>query len=142
MSRPDDRWLDDEAGPVVRPYALTRGRTRPAGESLDLIALVSASSRLAGDPPSLEPEHAQILRSCQAPVSVADLASDLDLPLGVIRIMLADLRECGLIQIHRPTQGRLTDLRILQQVADGLRRLLPPRPARLGAPDEYQGAVV
>ena len=25
-----DRWFDREAGPVVRPYALTMGRTRPA----------------------------------------------------------------------------------------------------------------
>jgi hypothetical protein len=123
MPSPGDRWLDDEAGPVVRPYALTGGRTRPAGQSLDLVALVSARSRLAPDPSGLEPEHSQILLSCQRPVSVADLASDLDLPLGVIRIMLADLRERGLIRIHRPAQGRLTDPKVLQQVADGLRRL-------------------
>ncbi len=108
---------------MVRPYALTGGRTRPAGQSFDLVALVSARSRLAPDPSGLEPEHSQILLSCQRPVSVADLASDLDLPLGVIRIMLADLRERGLIRIHRPAQGRLTDPKVLQQVADGLRRL-------------------
>jgi len=37
-----ERWLDEDAGAVVRPYALTRGRTRPAGGRLDLIALISA----------------------------------------------------------------------------------------------------
>jgi hypothetical protein len=37
------RWYDDEAGPVVRPYAMTRGRTSAVGgHRLDLIALVSA----------------------------------------------------------------------------------------------------
>ena len=33
----DERWLDRDAGPVVRPYALTRGRTRPPGLTLGLI---------------------------------------------------------------------------------------------------------
>ena len=42
MHSAEDRWLDEEAGAVVRPYALTRGRTRPAGGRLDLIALISA----------------------------------------------------------------------------------------------------
>jgi hypothetical protein len=32
-----------------------------------------------------------VLRACGAPVSLADLASDLDLPLGVVRILVADL---------------------------------------------------
>ena len=30
MAAPKDRWLDREAGPVVRPYAVTKGRTAPA----------------------------------------------------------------------------------------------------------------
>ncbi|MGH3326154.1 MAG: DUF742 domain-containing protein, partial [Streptomyces sp.] len=39
-----DRWFDDAAGPVVRPYAMTRGRTRSSSDEarLDLIALVIA----------------------------------------------------------------------------------------------------
>ena len=58
------------------------------------------------------------------PVSVADLAADLDLPLGVVRILLADMRERGLIMIHRAIPTRLSDPRILREVADGLRKLL------------------
>ena len=38
---PDSEWLDQDAGPVVRPYALTGGRTRPVGERFDLLALVT-----------------------------------------------------------------------------------------------------
>ncbi|MBQ1161307.1 DUF742 domain-containing protein, partial [Streptomyces sp. A73] len=39
-----NHWFDDAAGPVVRPYAMTRGRTRSGAEGaqLDLIALVVA----------------------------------------------------------------------------------------------------
>ena len=124
MRSPEDRWLDDDAGPVVRPYALTGGRTRPIGKSIDLIALVTAIRGLPPDPVGLEPEHVMVLRRCRLPTSVADLAADLDLPLGVVRILLADMRERGLIMIHHPVPTRLTDPRILREVADGLRKLL------------------
>lgn len=112
----------DYAGPIVRPYALTGGRTRPVGDSFDLLAQVSTSRGWSPDLP-LEPEQAVMLRRCRVPTSVADLAADLDLPLGVIRILLSDLRERGLIMIRRPSATRLTDPQLLREVADGLRRL-------------------
>ena len=125
MARADDRSLDDEAGPVVRPYALVRGRTRPAGAALDVVAMACAVP--GGTPgtrePYLEPEHLALLRQCRVPASVADLASSLGLPLGVIRVLLADLRDLRLITIHQPRPERLNDIRILREVADGLRRL-------------------
>jgi Protein of unknown function (DUF742) len=120
---PADMWLDREAGPVVRPYALTGGRTRPSGEKVDLMSLVSAAGESPADPMSIEPEQREVLRLCKRPTSVADLASDVDLPLGVVRILLADMRERGLVTIRQPTVSRLTDPRILKEVADGLRRL-------------------
>lgn len=121
---PDDQWLDRDAGPVVRPYALTGGRTRPRGESFDLLAVVGSSvDASAIDRMLLEPEQAQVLRLCRRPMPVADLASDLDLPLGVVRIMLSDLRERGLITIGKPARTGLSDPRVLKDVADALRRL-------------------
>ena len=39
------------------------------------------------------------------------------------RALLADLRERELVSIHRPRPERLTDIRLLREVADGLRRL-------------------
>jgi Protein of unknown function (DUF742) len=108
---------------VVRPYALVRGRTRPTGDSLDVISMAYALRMSVPDPADLEPEHLALLRRCAAPMSVADLASTLDLPLGVIRILLADLRDRKLIRIHRPRAEPLTDIRLLKEVADGLRRL-------------------
>lgn len=121
---PDDRWLEREAGPVVRPYALTGGRTRPRGETFDLMAVVgSAVDGRSLERMLLEPEHVQVLRLCRRPMPVADLASDLDLPLGVVRILLSDMRERGLITIGKPARTGLTDPRVLKDVADALRRL-------------------
>jgi hypothetical protein len=124
MTPPEDRWLDQDAGPVVRPYALIGGRTKPTGESLDVIAMIIAVRGKSYDPSGLEPEHLAVLRLSALPISVADLAADLDLPLGVVQILLGDLRERSLITVHHPIPpARLPDPRILKEVVDGLRRL-------------------
>jgi hypothetical protein len=120
----DERWLDAEAGPVVRPYALTRGRTRHSGESFDLVATVVTTHELLGDPANLGPEHVSVLQLARAPTTVADIASDVDLPLGVVRILLADLRELGLIAIRAPvTMAERVDKQTLREVLNGLRGL-------------------
>ncbi len=124
MPSPDDHWLDEEAGPVVRPYAVIGGRTRPSGEKLDLIAVITAVRGVRLDPSSLDPEHFEVLRLCRLPTSVAELAADLDLPLGVVRILLGDLQERSLVSIHHPIPpARLPDMQVLKEVVDGLRRL-------------------
>lgn len=71
----------------------------------------------------LEPEYRAVVRYCREPKSVADLASDLDLPLGVVRILLSDMRENGLITIRQPARTRVADPQLLKDVADALRRL-------------------
>jgi hypothetical protein len=123
MPSNDERWLDAEAGPVVRPYALTQGRTRHTGESFDLVATVMATQAMA-DTSSLGPEHVSVLQLARAPTTVADIASDVDLPLGVVRILLADLRELGLIAIRTPVaMAERIDKHTLREVLNGLRGL-------------------
>src|SRR6516165_834634 len=97
-----DEWTDSRAGPVVRPYALTRGRTRHSGAAFDLVATVVATRAMRAAPGTLGPEHISVLRLARVPTTVADIASDVDLPLGVFRILLADLRELGLVTIAAP----------------------------------------
>jgi hypothetical protein len=124
MGSSGERWVNDEAGPVIRPYALVGGRTQPSGGGLDLIAMVRAHRGIDPDPDSLEPEHLLVLRLCRLPTSVADLSAELSLPVGVVRVILADLREQGLVAIHRPIPAtQLPNPQILRRVADGLRRL-------------------
>jgi hypothetical protein len=120
----DERWLDAEAGPVVRPYALTQGRTRHTGESFDLVATVMATHARITDPSSLAPEHVGVLQLARAATTVADIASDVDLPLGVVRIILADLRELGLVAISTPVaMAERIDKHTLREVLNGLRGL-------------------
>ncbi|MCC0099338.1 MULTISPECIES: DUF742 domain-containing protein [Streptomyces] len=121
-------WFDDEAGPVVRPYAMTRGRTSHAGQHrLDLIALVVAEP--AADDPvwdlTLSPEHSHILGLCRRrPQSVAELAAELDLAVGVVRVLIGDLADEELIHVNRPVPpAELPDESILREVIDGLRAL-------------------
>ena len=71
MTRHDgsgDRWFDRDAGPVVRPYALTRGRTLPSGgESFDLIDVVVATSDRVPEHFRPGPEHRRLLSLCRRP---------------------------------------------------------------------------
>src|ERR1700693_5430727 len=123
MPSNDERWLDAAAGPVVRPYALTQGRTRPTGEAFDLVATVSATRTRVAHPGGLGPEHLSVLQLAQAPTTVVDIASDVDLPLGVVRILLSDLREVGLVVIQAPIpmKARQVDRETLREVLHGLR---------------------
>ncbi|MEC4020611.1 DUF742 domain-containing protein [Streptomyces sp. H27-D2] len=129
------RWFDDAAGPVVRPYAMTRGRTRSAAkEKLDLIAMVVAEDgpdlpgggigRITVDQ-TLSPEHLDIVDLSRAlPQSVAELAAELDLPVGVVRVLIGDLLDAELVRVSRPVPpAELPDESILREVIEGLRAL-------------------
>ena len=121
------KWDARDFGPVVRPYAVTGGRTEPAGgKVLDLIAIIVASGRAAapGDRTGLSPEHRRLLRLCREPATVADVASDTALPLGVVRVLLADLILQGRITVL-PQQPADEQPRadLLREVLDGLRAL-------------------
>ncbi|MDH6520522.1 hypothetical protein M2164_007141 [Streptomyces sp. SAI-208] len=121
-------WFDDEAGPVVRPYAMTRGRTTSAGQHrLDLIAVVVAEPH-TDDPEgdhSLSPEHVDIVDLCrETPQSVAELSSELDLPIGVVRVLVGDLVASEWVRVNRPVPpAELPDESILRDVINGLRAL-------------------
>ena len=121
-------WFDDEAGPVVRPYAMTRGRTTSPGQHrLDLIAVVVTESQ-ADDPDAdatLSPEHVDIVDLCRdAPQSVAELAAELDLPIGVVRVLVGDLVASEWVHVNRPVPpAELPDESILRDVINGLRAL-------------------
>ena len=122
-----EMWAGRDAGPVVRPYALTGGRTEPAdGEVLDLIAVIVASRQAAGadDRMDLSPEHRRILSLCQRPVTVADVAADTTLPVGVVRVLLADLILHGRLTVlpQRPA-GEQPSADLLKEVLHGLRAL-------------------
>jgi hypothetical protein len=123
MSPHDDGWMDEDAGPVARPYTVTGGRTRPRGEwHFDLIDIIVATGAEPHRAFSPSPEHRHILGLCQRPMVVADLAAAIGLPLGVVRVLLGDLLYEDLISVSKQAQ-RLTDKRLLQRVLNGLNAL-------------------
>ncbi|QKG22266.1 DUF742 domain-containing protein [Actinomadura verrucosospora] len=123
-----ERWIDDAAGPIVRPYAVTRGRTRPRGEPLDIVAILVATGRAAAEPGRLSRHQRRLLALCRRPHALADLASDLDLPFGVIRVLAGDLVDSGLVSVQRwapatPSVQPHNDPNLLRRVLDELRAL-------------------
>jgi hypothetical protein len=119
-----ERWFDQEAGPVVRPYAVTKGRTASVSSvSFGLIDVVVAT----GERPSAYfypgPEHRRILGICRRPMPVVDLTSEIDLPLGVVRVLLGDLTSEGLLRVVSAQRQSVPDQRLLRMVLDGLQSL-------------------
>ena len=84
------RHLDEaDEDLVIRPFLLTGGRTRPVEETVRLEAQVVARPSAAVDPVRFE--ALQILEACRQVLSVAEVAARLRLPLGVVRVLVADL---------------------------------------------------
>ena len=114
---------DERGRRRVRPYAVTRGRTRPSGEDLELEALVSTTV-LGEAARSLSPERHSIALLCRDVLSIAEISARLSLPLGVARVLVGDMADEGLLQVHRPTQvGDHPDIVLLERVLDRLRAI-------------------
>ena len=108
---------------LVRPYAVTGGRTRPRTQ-LEIEAMVAAAHYEARDLSVLSPECQAILGFCRDWRSVAEISAVLRMPLGVARILIADMAAEGLVRIQQldHAEGR-PDVPLLERVLSGLRRL-------------------
>jgi hypothetical protein len=113
----DEVWLDEEAGPLIRPYTVSAGRTHPTVE-LDLLSLVIATAQA---PRGMDPEHHKVLGLCRTPISVAEVSAHMRLPVAVTKILLADLVECEAMAMRAPrTSSGATDRVLLEKLLDGL----------------------
>jgi hypothetical protein len=120
-----ERYLDWDAVPVVRPYAVTQGRTAPTGAvHVGLIDSVMATGEWPQPQFRPGPEQRRILELCHQPKPVVDLASETDLPVGVVRVLLGDLIDEGLLRVIPAQRKPHTDQRLLRMVLDGLQSLL------------------
>jgi hypothetical protein len=122
MDTQDENFTDWEAGPVSRPFTVTGGRTQPrAGWTFDLVDTITRTPKEAT---YYSPERSAILDMCRVPVTVAELAAAVGLPLGVVRVVLSDLMHENLIEVAAAApRGRVTDMGLLRQVLKGLQRL-------------------
>ena len=114
---------EDGSTRLVRPYTVTGGRTQPRYQ-LPIEALVTATVLEPRDLSVLAPECQAILQFCRDWRSVAEVSAVLRLPLGVARILIADMSADGLVRIHQreDAEGR-PDLHLLERVLSGLRKI-------------------
>jgi hypothetical protein len=106
----------------VRPYARTGGRTR---SSIDLAIETMVTSSQSSSAQIVRPEHRAIIRLCRRPHSVAEVAAKMQLPLGVVRVLLSDMSGLSLIEIHHNAEavGGHPSMALMERVLAGLRRI-------------------
>lgn len=124
--------VDEPTGALVRPYAVTRGRTRPRLD-IAIEALVETTVRGRGADGRAGSahgrEHQYIASLCDGRLqSLAEIAARMQLPLGVARVLIADMAADGLVAVYEPTSfdGDSDDsvgTELLERVLSGLRRL-------------------
>lgn len=108
----------------VRPYARTGGRTS-SPHNLALEALVSTTEKARRFVGVGSPEHRAICDVCLETRSVAEIAAHLYLPLGVVKVLVGDMADAGLVIVHQPgmsldDQGSRD---FMERVLQGLRAL-------------------
>lgn len=116
--RPVDREDPD------RLYIVTGGRSKVEEDSIDIVSLIVSEC----DPtPGMQSEHVRILKMCHTPTAVVEIASELRLPVSVVKILLCDLLDTGRITARHPSstpaKAKLPDPAILKQVLVGLEKL-------------------
>jgi hypothetical protein len=109
---------DSGDGVFVRPFIVTRGRTRPLHDGLRIETLVEALPAALSAP--LQFEQRQIVELAQSPVSLAEVAARLGVPLGVARVLIADLFTGKYISLHEPTE---LPVHVIERIRDLVRAL-------------------
>lgn len=114
----------EEEAAAVRPYTWTQGRTRPVYE-FAVETLVSTSEHGHDVAALTSVEHRAVAELCRNPCSVAEVAALLSLPLGVAKVLLADMADIGLVVVHaaQSSSGDVPDRALMERVLSGLRRL-------------------
>jgi hypothetical protein len=123
MTTWDERWYDEDAGPLVRLYARTGGRTVARRDDFELSTMIRCAPG-AAQQPGLSTEQSTILHLSREPVSMTEIAAHLGMPIGAIRVLLGGLRDAGLIVVPRgrPT-GAGPSGPVLERLLSGLRAL-------------------
>lgn len=118
-------WFDEEAGYLVRPYAITGGRTQPSTRDFTLLTLVVTKPSAEVDQRREQPELAAILELCRArPLAIVEIAGQLDLPASVVKVLCGDLLDRNMIYVKGPSkESGAPSVELLERVIDGIRRL-------------------
>ena len=112
----------DGPGRVVPVYAITGGRTRSSAAELPMESLVMATDRVSWH--GLQAEYRTILEMADRPVSLVEIGSALEIPVGVARVLVSDLAGTGYVEVYEPEptgdDGRPHPV-LLERLLEGLR---------------------
>jgi hypothetical protein len=121
-----DDTTGESPGPrLVRPYALTSGRTEsvvdlPIEATLEVLPSARTATWPEGD------LSGRIVELCRASQSVAEVSAKLHIPLGVARVLLGDLITAGHLKTRATiSENTTTDERreLIERTLSGLRAL-------------------
>jgi hypothetical protein len=115
-------------GRMVRPYTMTGGRTGAGQPPLALEALVAMTPAGMRMRSRFRWEAAEIVAHTRSETAIIELAALLDVPVGVVRVLVADLQEQGAVKVTDPVTEPFADddvayTDLLHKVLDGLHAL-------------------
>lgn len=111
----------EPAARFVRPYTITAGRTE-ASVHLPLEATLRRQQGL-GVGSDLSAGALQVLEACDTR-SVAEVSALVFMPIGVVRVLLGDLIEQGLVQVQATITDRSSKderIELIERTLRGLR---------------------
>ncbi|MET4923602.1 DUF742 domain-containing protein [Streptomyces sp. PSRA5] len=109
--------------PLVPLFVITNGRALPPAHQFEHTTLVMAAPGTSAASRTLSPEVGQVLDLvADGFLSVAEVAGHTHLPLGIVRILLAQLEEGGLILVRRAVpRAERVDRELVSAVLEGLK---------------------
>ena len=113
------------SGRLIRPYAMTGGRTSADVEPISLEAQLQARALSDEDQHLYRWEAAKILQLAQTPVALIEVAALAKIPIGVARVIVADLIRAGAIEVQHVIQpdSSANYRELLERVLNGVRDL-------------------
>ncbi|MGG7104805.1 DUF742 domain-containing protein [Rhodococcus sp. 24CO] len=123
---PQDHSEHDDPEPsLVRPYALTEGRTKPSID-LPLEAIVATVEDAIAKNLAPEDIRGSIVALCGQRISIAEIGAYLGVPIGVARVLVADLVVAGALEVQATLRSDATAverLDLIERTLRGLRAL-------------------
>ncbi len=107
----------------VRAYAITGGRAH-ASAPLEFETMLQTTAAGREGLTAQRFERADILRRCQSePLSVAELSALMRIPIGVVRVVAADMVAEGLLESFQPSTNVADDVLLITRLIAGVRSL-------------------
>lgn len=109
----------ERADTAVRPFLVTSGRVVSAVD-IPVEAQVVVTQQGRGMKQWLSFEYRDLVSLCEEPLAVAEIAARMSLHLGVIRVLITDLQQQGVVSTYRPEVD--IDVDTILRVIHGLRQ--------------------